>query len=187
MKNTDYIRIENFKKKLKNELKPERYEHTLRTVNMAMELSVGQSVDLEKIFVASLLHDCAKYRVPTEEQKKKLGDVAEHPNIVHAFFGAIIANEEYGINDETVLNCIKYHTTGRPGMTKEEMIVFLADAIEEGREYPNLKNIKEATEKSLENGVLTSLKGTVDFETSRNNQIYHLTYETINYLENLNG
>ena len=68
----DYTKIELFKEKLKNDLKPQRYEHTLSTVKKAMELSVDTDADKEKVFIAALLHDCAKYKVPDENQKKEL-------------------------------------------------------------------------------------------------------------------
>ena len=57
----DYTKISCFKEKLKRDLKPERYQHTINTVLKAMELSLGENVDKEVVFIASLLHDCAKY------------------------------------------------------------------------------------------------------------------------------
>ena len=175
----DYTQIEKIKEKLKKDLNPQRYEHTLRTVLKAMELGVGSKADKEVVFIAALLHDCAKYKIPSERQKSALSDFVDFEPIIHAPFGAIVAQEEYGISDERILNAIKYHTTGRAGMTIEEMIVFLADAIEDGREYPNLVNIKENTKKSIKHGVLTSLEGVVSFESSKGTVIHHLTLEAI--------
>ena len=63
------VKIEQIKEKLKAELKPQRYEHTMHTVLKAMELAVGTEADMKKVFIASLLHDCAKYRTPNEEQE----------------------------------------------------------------------------------------------------------------------
>ena len=103
--------------------------------------------------------------------------------IIHAPFGAIIAKEEYGITDETILNAIKYHTTGRREMSIEEIIVCLADAIEDLRDYPNLNNIKKATEKGLKNGLLVCLQGVVKYETEKGNKIHHLTLEAIEWLK----
>ncbi len=179
----DYTKIEQIKEKLKAELKPQRYEHTMHTVLKAMELAVGTEADMKKVFIASLLHDCAKYRTPNEEQKKQLTDFLQCKAIIHAPFGAIIAKEEYGIADETILNAIKYHSTGRREMSVEEMIVCLADAIEDSRDYPNLENIRNATKISMKHGLLECLSGVVRFETSKGNKIHHLTLETIAWLK----
>ncbi len=175
----DYIKVELIKEKLKKDLKPQRYEHTLRTVLKAMELSMGTAADKEVVFYASLLHDCAKYKKPNESQKKHLEDFADCEPIIHAPLGAIVAQEEYGICDERILNAIKYHSTGRAKMTIEEMIVFLADALEDGRDYPNLGNIKKSTETSLKAGVLTSLEGVFRYESEKGNKVHHLTLEAI--------
>lgn len=179
----DYTKISCFKEKLKRDLKPERYRHTINTVLKAMELSLGENVDKEVVFIASLLHDCAKYKTPTEEQKKELSDFLTCAPILHAPFGAIIARDEYGITDERILNAIKYHTTGRSGMTKEEMIVCLADAIEDGRNYPALENVKKAAEQGVIQGMIANLSNVIEYETKKGNTIHHLTLEALEDLK----
>ncbi len=179
----DYIKIEIVKEKLKKDLLPKRYEHTMRTVLKAMELASGTNADKDVVFTAALLHDCAKYKTPSKDEEKLLGDFVEYMPILHAPFGAIVAEKEYGIKDEAILNAIKYHSTGRFGMSIEEMIVCLADAIEDGREYPNLDAIKDAAKISIEKGLLKYLKNVVEYEKGRGNSIHHLTYEAINFLE----
>lgn len=179
----DYTKILKYKEKLKKDLKPQRYQHTINTVLKAMELSVGQDVDMEVVFIASLLHDCAKYKTPTEEQKKELSDFIDCPPILHAPFGAIIARDEYGVTDEKILNAIKYHTTGRSKMTKEEMIVCLADAIEDGRNYPALENVKKAAEQGIIEGMIANLSNVIQYETKKGNSIHHLTLEALEDLK----
>ncbi len=179
----NYTKILQFKKKLKNDLKPERYQHTINTVIKAMELSTGLNVDKEVVFIASLLHDCAKYKIPNEKQKKELSDFLDCPPIIHAPFGAIIARDEYGISDEKILNAIKYHTTGRSSMSLEEMIVCLADAIEDGRDYPALKKVKEAAKQGIIEGMIANLSNVIDYETKKGNTIHHLTLEALEDLK----
>lgn len=178
----DYTEIEGFKAKLKNELKPERYQHTLRTVLTAQELCFGTAADREKVFVAALLHDCAKYKSPTSEQKKMLDGFLGYDKIIHAPLGVLVAKEEYGITDETVLNAIKYHTTGRENMTAEEKIVCLADAIEDGREYPGVENIRAAAKKSVDDGLVAYFENVISFEGGEN--IHRLTLDALNYIKN---
>lgn len=179
----NYTQIEQIKEKLKQTLPERTYAHTLRTVEMAMELCVGTNADRDTVFLAALLHDCAKKDVPNEAQLEKLADFANFPKVIHAPLGAIKANEEYGILSDKVLDCIRFHTTGRPNMSIEEMIVFLADAIEDGRTYDNVDKIREKTKSSIIEGVLASLEGVVLFEEANGNEIHHLTKDTIEFLK----
>ncbi len=180
----NYTKIEEYKEKLKKDLKPERYQHTMSTVIKAMELSVGTDADKEVVFIAALLHDCAKYKTPTSAQKEELTGFLDCPPIIHAPFGAIIAREEYGITDERILNAVKYHTTGRKGMSIEEMIVCLADAIEDSRNYPNLENVKNAAKQGIIEGMIAYLSGVIKYEASKGNSIHHLTLEALEDLKN---
>lgn len=179
----NYTRIEEFKEKLKKELKPERYKHTMCTVIKAIELSLGTNADKDVVFIASLLHDCAKYKTPTSKQMDELKDFLDCPPIIHAPFGAIVARDEYGITDERILNAIKYHSTGRKGMSLEEMIVCLADAIEDSRDHPNLQNVKNAAKQGIIQGMLANLSGVKEYEKSKGNYIHHLTLEAIEDLK----
>lgn len=180
----DYTLIEQFKDKLKKELKKERYEHTLRTVLTAMELTLGTDADRDKVFVASLLHDCAKYRTPTKEQAEEINEFAGFEKIIHAPLGAIIARDEYGIRDKTVLNAIKYHTTGRKNMTAEEKIVCLADAIEDGRNYLGVEEIRKMAKTSVDNGLIAYFENVIGYEK---NSIHPLSIEALEDIKSNKG
>ncbi len=180
----NYTEIEAIKDKLKAALPEKTYLHSLRTVCMAMELSLGSTADRDVVFLASLLHDCAKKRMPDERHLAELRDFIGYDSVIHAPLGAMIAKEEYGIRDARVLDAIRYHTTGKAKMTIEEKIVFLADAIEDGRDYPEVAYIREQTKCSLDNGVLASLKSTVNFVESKGNAVHPLTIEAMDYLKN---
>jgi hydrolase, HD family len=183
----NYIRIEEIKKELKKNLPEKTYLHTLRTVNMAMELCVDTAADRNVVFLAALLHDCAKKTKPNSEQLLELDDFAGYEKVIHAPLGAVIARQKYGIQEERVLNAIRYHTTGRPQMNLEEQIVFLADAIEDERDYPGVEQIREKTKLSIADGVLESLRGTVQFETGNGSRLHPLTLQAIAYFEQRKG
>jgi predicted HD superfamily hydrolase involved in NAD metabolism len=103
----------------------------------------------------------------------ELAQIAEHYQLVdtentlmigavlHGPVGAWLAKKDFNVTDEEVLSAIRSHTTGRENMTLFEMAVFVADAIEEGREdYPGLQKIRWLSEKSLPCAVLCSIEGT---------------------------
>ena len=180
----DYTKIDVYAEKLKEMLTESRFEHTVRTVNKAVELSEGTDADMEVVLISAFLHDCAKYTKPTPEQAEKIKDFIEYPQVVHAPLGAILANEIFGISDERILNAIKYHTTGRANMSIEEKIVFLADAIEDGRQYPAAEKIRNIAKISIDKAIIESLDGVVQFENSKGNKkVHHLTLEALEYLK----
>ena len=56
----------------------------------------------------------------------------------------ILVENEAGISwIQEVLDAIRYHTSGRPGMTLLEKIIYLADYIEPGRHFPGVEEVRE--------------------------------------------
>ena len=58
-----------------------------------------------------------------------------HHELWHAPVGAIIASSEFNVIDKEVLNAVKYHTTGRAGMSKLEKVIYVSDMTEPGRNF----------------------------------------------------
>ncbi len=122
---------------LKENLTEERYEHTLGTAECARILAEMFDEDPDKAELAGLLHDNAKC-YPSEKLleiiKEKIPEIPEcellNYKTYHAPVGAYIACHEFNVEDEEIINSIKYHTLGRVDMTKFEMIIFIADKIE---------------------------------------------------------
>ena len=63
-----------------------------------------------------------------------------HHELWHGPVGAIIARNEFGIEDEDILNAIRFHTTGRAGMSTLEKLIYVSDMIEPGRNFPVWNN-----------------------------------------------
>ena len=125
---------------LKKELDENRYHHTLGVMYTSASMAMRYDVDVQKALYAGLLHDCAKcipsdkkirlcekYGLPVSSVEK------ENPSLLHARLGAYLAHEKYGVKDEEIIYAIESHTTGRPGMSMLEKIVYIADYIEPGR------------------------------------------------------
>ena len=124
-------------------LKPRRFRHVIGVELTAVQLADNLGADGPKARLAALLHDCAKY-LPLEEQAehaKRDGstlDPEKDDMILHAPAGAYLAREKYGITDEAVLEAIRYHTTGKEDMSLLDEIIWAADLIEPGRDYPSV-------------------------------------------------
>ena len=107
--------------------------------------------------------------------------------VLHGPVGAWLAQKQFNVHDEDVLNAIRYHTTGRANMTLFEMAVFVADAMEEGREdYPGLAKIRWLAERSLPAAVLCSIEGTKAYIGSNDQRALDpSTLETEEYLRSI--
>ncbi|MFA4844327.1 MAG: bis(5'-nucleosyl)-tetraphosphatase (symmetrical) YqeK [Candidatus Margulisiibacteriota bacterium] len=149
--------------RLKATLDPERFAHSLRVEQVALALARRHRVSLNKASLAALLHDCARRdsRSGLLKKARRLGLTidpvqAQEPKLLHGELGARLAREEFEVKARDILAAIRHHTTGRPKMSKLEKIVFLADHIEEGRDYTGLKNLRRLAFRDLDGAVVES-------------------------------
>ena len=137
MKTADIRKI---RRKMEKVLDPKRFEHTLGVAYTASALAMCYDVDINKAQTAGLLHDCAKcmsnekklsicekHHIPVNEVERK------NPFLLHAKVGSYVAMKQFNIHDQDIINAILNHTTGRPGMSQLEKIIYIADYIEPGR------------------------------------------------------
>ena len=163
------------RKKIKNVLDKDRYQHTLGVAYTASSLAMRYGEDPERAFTAGLLHDCAKC-IPNEEKLKlcrkygiELTDTERAvPSLIHAKLGAYLTGHEYGIRDEEIADAVRTHTTGAPGMSLLQKIIFTADYIEPNRDAaPNLTEIRRLCFTDLDAGILRILTDTLQYLNGR--------------------
>ena len=123
-----------------------RFEHTKRVIDLAAEMAERFGEDRDKAELAALLHDY---------DKDPSGGVVN--NIYHGAMAAEAAGSVFGVVDEDILNAIRYHTTGRAGMSRLEKIIFLADTVEPGRTYNSIVRLREECLEDLDKGALRVL------------------------------
>ena len=179
------------RKKVKKALDKERWEHTKGVVYTAAALAMAHGADIRKAEVAGLLHDCAKC-VP-DAKKIKICDKnniditrveRNNPFLLHSKVGAYIAAEKYGITDEEILDAIRYHTTGRPGMRMLEQIVFIADYIEPRRnKSQRLPEIRLEAFRDLDECCYMILKDMLIFLRTKSGEIDSNTQEAYHFYE----
>ena len=118
---------------LKKELDEDRYQHTLGVMYTSASMAMRYGADVTQALLAGLLHDCAKC-IPgdkkihlCEKYGLPVSDVEyENPGLLHARLGAYLAEKKYHIHDQEIIHAISSHTTGRPGMSLLEKIVYIA-------------------------------------------------------------
>lgn len=180
-------------KKLRKELDAGRYHHTLGVMFTAASMAMVWDVSLEKAQIAGLLHDCAKC-IPNEKKismcRKHHVPVTEfelaHPLLIHAKLGAYLAENRYGIGDPEILGAITWHTTGKPEMTKLEMILYIADYIEPQRDKaPRLKEMRRLAFTDLEECMYQILSDSMNYLSENPQQLDRKTEEAYEYYKKL--
>lgn len=172
--------------RLRAALKDKRFHHVLRVEQTAIKLARANGVDVEKASIAGLCHDYAKQR-PDEDfiaaiKEKGLDpDLLNYGNAIwHGVVGAELIKDELGIWDEDILNAVRHHTTGAAVMSPLEQVVYMADYIEPGRDFPEVVQARAITKRDLGAGVAYQTKQTLEYLVSRNSPVYPKTIETYN-------
>ena len=166
-----------------------RFEHTLGVEFTSAALAMRYGASVRDAQTAGLLHDCAKCLTDRERVsicKKNNISITElemeNPFLLHAKVGAFLAREQYGVTDQDILDAIHNHTTGRPGMSLLEKIVFIADYMEPGRSHaPNLEEIRGMAFADLDRTLLKILGDTLDYLDGGNGDVDPMTRKTWEY------
>lgn len=163
-----------------------RFDHILRVEQKAIELAKQNDADVEKASIAALLHDYAKNR-PDSEFIGYINKLQLDPNLLdygnaiwHGVVGAEIVKNELKIQDEEILNAIRRHTVGAPYMTLIDQIVFMADYIEDGRDFDGVQQARIITEQSLPKGVALQMKNTLAYLVANNRPVFPATIDSYN-------
>ena len=181
--------IRKIRRKMEKVLDPKRFEHTLGVAYTASALAMCYDVDINKAQTAGLLHDCAKcmsnekklsicekHHIPVNEVERK------NPFLLHAKVGSYVAMKQFNIHDQDIINAILNHTTGRPGMSQLEKIIYIADYIEPGRKQaPNLTKLRRLAFQDLDQALLQVLGDTLHYLESINSPIDPMTQKTYEY------
>ncbi|MEY8417014.1 bis(5'-nucleosyl)-tetraphosphatase (symmetrical) YqeK [Tissierella praeacuta] len=177
------------KNKLIKDIGEKRHDHSVRVMEVALELAEIYNADIEKVKIAAILHDCAKIIDDTYLLKMAsdfdiiLDDCMKYNHeLIHGPLGARIAKEEYGIEDNQILNAIYYHTTGKENMNILEKIIYIADYIEPYRNFQGVEEVRKLVAKDLDKAILLAMENTITFLIEKNKLIHPDTIKARNHL-----
>ena len=144
-------RFDEMRQALQARVKASRYRHSLGVSQTAEQLARIYGVDQNEAAVAGLLHDWDKSLTGDELKRKakklKLADkeVREHATgVLHSWTAAATLRDEFPELSDSVLRAISRHTCGAVGMSDLDMVVFVADIIEPGRDFPDIEGLRAA-------------------------------------------
>ncbi|MDO5381810.1 MAG: bis(5'-nucleosyl)-tetraphosphatase (symmetrical) YqeK [Eubacteriales bacterium] len=191
----DNNNIEKLRKQVKKALKKDkmRFRHTIGVADTSACLAMRYGYDMEKAYIAGLLHDCAKC-IPDEikiqecnDNNIEISDIEYNsPYLLHSKLGAFYAKTKYGITDDDICSAITYHTTGKPDMSLLDKIIFIADYIEPYRNKAgNLSEIRSLTFIDIDKAIKVVLHDTIEYLKESGKPIDQTTVDTYNFYKDL--
>ena len=137
---------------LRDQMSEKRYLHTVAVEDMVARLcAVYCPEETNLLRAAALLHDITK-ELDAEAQKdvcRERGieisaDDEMAPKTFHARTAAALIPERYpAFHHDTVVSAVRWHTTGRGGMTLTEKLLYLADYIDDSRKFPDCVRLRD--------------------------------------------
>lgn len=174
---------------LASRLSPRRLRHSQGVAAYAERLAAKYGVAQDKAKLAGLMHDYAR-DLPEQELLARGGEAGlishevekKFPVLLHAPVGAWLLRTELGLEDEEILQAISRHTVGAPAMSPLDKIIYLADALEPGRQYPGVEELRRLAEEDLDQGLLKVLEGSILYVLKKRQPLHPATVEARNYL-----
>ena len=164
----DYI-LDNhlyFVKRIGEYIDEKRLSHSIEVAKLAYKIAKHHHLDHpEKYLMAGLLHDVGKN---TKDKKELMEQYFPEfldidPILYHQFIGALIAEKDFGVKDQELLEAIKYHATGNDNMSILGMILYASDKIEPTRGYDSSDLIDAMMNNPIEKGFKIVLKANKEF------------------------
>ncbi|MDE6274445.1 MAG: nicotinate (nicotinamide) nucleotide adenylyltransferase, partial [Clostridiales bacterium] len=167
--------------------KEERVEHSFRVALLAAARARSLHIREDKAILAAALHDCGKYVPPGSPLLKGFTPPEDVPApVLHQYTGAYIAEHELGVEDEEILDAIRYHTSGREDMTTLGKLIFLADMLESGRSFEGIEELRKAFWRDLDECLLLCFEHQNAYLEKNQNKgciIYSLTKRAYKWLK----
>lgn len=192
MKEIDFLdddkKVDELLEKINNDIKAKlsdkRYNHSLGVMKKAEELAKIYGENVNKAKLIGLAHDIGK-ELPKEDKLKYaidngiLVDDIEKVNIdlLHGKIGADICSKRYGFTND-MQNAIIYHTVGNENMDLLAKILFVADKIEDSRNYKDeekkakLEEARIIAKENIDKAVLYEIDMSLEY-TLKKNELIH--------------
>lgn len=181
IKNNNLYCGDKYSEFIKIHLTQKRLIHTANVTVCALKKAHELNLDYNKVKISAMLHDCAKY-IDYKSVKGFSPPIDMPEPVIHAFLGAFIAEKVLKIDDEEILDAIKYHTSGKAKMTTLSKLIFVADMLEKGRTYEGVETLRKSfIEKDIDTAFNECLSEEFIHLINRGGQIYVETLNAYDY------
>lgn len=175
---------------LGKQLTPARLAHSVSMAGTAAELARRYGADAERAALAGLVHDAARCFAAGRLLKMAgefgivVSSLEKHAPValLHGPVAAAWLPGQTGLDDAEILHAVAVHTTGCPRMTLLDRIIYLADYIEPGRQYPGSLRARAAASESLDAALRIAFDESLNYLLATGEPIHPLTVEARNDL-----
>ncbi len=187
----EIIDIQVLEKYIEKHMTAFRFRHTLGVVETAKDLAVIYGVDSNKATIAALFHDiakeftstkkrefCAKHNIYVDEF------LSQNIHLIHGDIAAYIAQKDYNVQDQDILNAILNHTLGSNNMSDLEKIIYIADIIEPNRkDRLKLRELREMAYIDLDQAMLFALQYNINYLNTTDKKVHPIIYSILEELK----
>lgn len=182
---------DNIYKYVKENISTKRLEHTLRVEKVAMDLAKHYQADILATSVAAVLHDACKemtadamYEAATSFLKREAInlDISDAGVAIwHGLAAADLGYRRWGIAEPEILYAVAFHTTGWYEMSTVAKILFMADYIEPGRNFKQVKKARRLTYKNLDKATIYQMKQSIRHLAKKEQKIFFESIKIYNH------
>ena len=128
---------------LANLVKPHRMAHSVSVAELCAKVARQNAekygLSVYEAYFAGLLHDCGKglgQKKSHRLMKRYYPNYVNHPTwTYHQFMGRLLTARIFGVRDESILDAVEYHATGKKKMGPYQKLVYACDKIDPFRGY----------------------------------------------------
>jgi len=181
------LSYDDIKKLLEKRLNEKRYYHSLCVADEAKRLALKYGGNTEKCYLAGLLHDITKNASKEEHLQIFetfgiiLTDIEKNAQkLWHAMTGEAYIKYVLNIDDDELLDAVRYHTTAKADMSLTSKILYLADFTSSDRDYEDVDEIRRLVDISLDDAFIYALQYSIIDLVSQNKAVHPDTVAAFN-------
>ena len=187
--NNLYNEYSSIKDRLRADLSPKRYNHSMSTALFAVSNMSSSRLSYNKVIVSAMLHDCAKELLEADQMlaygwehiPELMSDYNPNMPVVHAFTGAALAMRDYNITDIDILSAICYHTTAKAEMSELDKLIYVSDKLEYTRDFRGVENLRTIYYNNHEDGFIACMAYSCQHLLDLGVEIHSLSEAAIKY------
>lgn len=170
----------------KNFMTEKRWQHSVRVAILCAQNCDRVGLSERDAITLGALHDVAKY-LPLNSAYlggfcKKEGVPAP---VLHQYTGAYVVKNTFGITDQKLLSAIECHTSAKANMTDVDILLYLADLLEEERNFKGVDELRQLFKIDLKKCITVALEKQIDYLCFKGADIYHETLDAYKYFKGI--
>lgn len=183
-------KIEEIRKYTMAAVNESRYEHSVRTAEMCAKLCEKCEIEPKRGYLAGIAHDMCKkmdedllMSFASKDGNPITQIEKDKPSLLHGRAAAVKIRQDFGVEDEEIIQAIANHTFGAENLCDLAKILYISDKIEPGREHITKEYLKKLFKLSLNEMVYTVLKENLDYLAKKGKSVSGLTMKFMKELE----